>query len=205
MRKPISLFLCISRSRKSTSPAKRRRWIGEPRLVQRLIAGVLGATLAITLACSKDLPVQQQSVSHAKRSAADISYLPQDIFGPSAIPGATALQPVDLRSLSDSAMKYGIAPKRSSAVEYQSDVIVMEPYTYMWDKVIAEDFFAQFGKQNPLAGDVPLQYRHQVLEPGGSMPAPDLVRTFLGRPQNMKAFERWMGEEFQPVESASRK
>lgn len=37
------------------------------------------------------------------------------------------------------------------------------------------------------------------------MPATDLVKNFLGRPQNMKAFERWMGEEFQPVESAGRK
>jgi thimet oligopeptidase len=78
-------------------------------------------------------------------------------------------------------------------------------YTYMWDKVIAEDFFAQFDPANPLAGDAPMRYRHQVLEPGGSMPATDLVKNFLGRPQNMKAFERWMGEEFQPVESAGRK
>ena len=31
----------------------------------------------------------------------------------------------------------------------------MEPYTYMWDKVIAEDFFAQFVVDNPLAGDAP--------------------------------------------------
>jgi hypothetical protein len=36
------------------------------------------------------------------------------------------LQPIDLRSLSETEMKYGIAPKRSSAVEYQPDVIVME-------------------------------------------------------------------------------
>jgi thimet oligopeptidase len=68
-------------------------------------------------------------------------------------------------------------------------------YTYMWDKVIAEDFYAQFDPANPLAGEAPMRYRHQVLEPGGSMPAADLVKNFLGRPQNMDAFKRWMEEE----------
>jgi len=70
-------------------------------------------------------------------------------------------------------------------------------YTYMWDKVIAEDFFQQFDQKNLLAGDAPMRYRRTVLEPGGSMPANDLVRNFLGRPQNMTALQHWMGEEFE--------
>jgi thimet oligopeptidase len=70
-------------------------------------------------------------------------------------------------------------------------------YTYMWDKVISEDFFGQFDKQNLLAGEAPMRYRRVVLEPGGSMPANDLVKNFLGRPQNMTAFQKWMGEEFE--------
>jgi len=37
-----------------------------------------------------------------------------------------------------------------------------------------------------------------VLEPGGSKPANDLVRAFLGRPQNAAALERWIQEEFAP-------
>lgn len=126
MRRPVSLLWRISRSRAFRGPLKRRIWIGSPTLVQRLVAGGLSAVLAITLACSKDIPVQQQSASHVKSSAVDISYLPQDIFGPNAIPGATALKPIDLHSLSDTEVKFGIAPKRSSAVEYQPDVIVME-------------------------------------------------------------------------------
>jgi thimet oligopeptidase len=69
-------------------------------------------------------------------------------------------------------------------------------YTYLWDKVIAEDFFLQFDHQNLLAGDAPMRYRRVVLEPGGSMPANELVKNFLGRPSNMTAFERWMREEF---------
>jgi thimet oligopeptidase len=69
-------------------------------------------------------------------------------------------------------------------------------YTYLWDKVIAEDFFLQFDHKNLLAGDAPMKYRRVVLEPGGSMSANDLVKNFLGRPQNMTALQHWMAEEF---------
>jgi thimet oligopeptidase len=76
-------------------------------------------------------------------------------------------------------------------------------YTYLWDKVIAEDFFVQFDHNNLLAGNAPGRYRKLVLEPGGSMSANDLVKNFLGRPQNMVALQKWMAEEFQgQVQSA---
>ncbi len=69
-------------------------------------------------------------------------------------------------------------------------------YTYMWDKVIAEDLYAQFDKADPLGGDAPMRYRSAVLEPGGSKSANDTVRGFLGRPVNMAACKLWLGEEF---------
>ena len=69
-------------------------------------------------------------------------------------------------------------------------------YTYLWDKVIAEDFFEQFDQQNLLAGPTPMRYRHEVLEPGGSVSANTLVKDFLGREQNMDALQKWMGKEF---------
>jgi thimet oligopeptidase len=69
-------------------------------------------------------------------------------------------------------------------------------YTYMWDKVIAEDFFEQFDSRNLLAGDTSLRYRRTVLEPGGSVSANDLVKNFLGRPQSIGALQRWMAAEF---------
>jgi thimet oligopeptidase len=69
-------------------------------------------------------------------------------------------------------------------------------YTYLWDQVIAEDFFLQFDSSNLLAGETPMRYRRLVLEPGGSAAAGDLVKSFLGRPQNLNAFQRWVGEEF---------
>jgi thimet oligopeptidase len=74
-------------------------------------------------------------------------------------------------------------------------------YTYLWDKVIAQDFFGQFDQANPLMGAAPMKYRHTVLEPGGSVSANDLVKNFLGRPQNTKAFQAWMSEEFKDTKS----
>ena len=75
-------------------------------------------------------------------------------------------------------------------------------YTYLWDKVIAEDFFSQFDHSNLLGGEAPMRYRHAVLEPGGSVSANDLVKNFLGREQNMDAFQKWMGEEFESSTTA---
>ena len=77
-------------------------------------------------------------------------------------------------------------------------------YTYLWDKVIAEDFFSQFDHNNLLAGPAPMRYRHSVLQPGGSVSANALVKDFLGREQNMDAFQKWMGEEFAPAAMAER-
>ena len=71
-------------------------------------------------------------------------------------------------------------------------------YTYLWDKVIAEDFFGQFDHKDLLAGDAPMRYRRLVLEPGGSMSANDMIRNFLGRAQDARAFRAWMSEEFAP-------
>jgi len=71
-------------------------------------------------------------------------------------------------------------------------------YTYVLDKVIALDFFSQFDKSNLLGGEAAMRYRRTVLEPGGSKPGTELVRSFLGRPQNLDAFKKWMDEEFQP-------
>jgi len=70
-------------------------------------------------------------------------------------------------------------------------------YTYLWDKVIAEDFYSQFDHNDLLAPQVALRYRSTVLEKTGSMPANDLVKSFLGRPQAIDAFVGWMNQEFQ--------
>jgi thimet oligopeptidase len=70
-------------------------------------------------------------------------------------------------------------------------------YTYLWDKVIAEDFFGQFDPKNLLSDPSAMRYRRTVLEPGGSESANDLVRNFLGRPQQLAALGNWIDVEFQ--------
>ena len=76
-------------------------------------------------------------------------------------------------------------------------------YTYVLDKVIALDFFAQFDAKNLLDGPAGMRYRQAVLTPGGSQPAEQLVRDFLGRDTNLDAYRRWMLAEFATAATAS--
>ena len=69
-------------------------------------------------------------------------------------------------------------------------------YTYLYDKVMALEFFAQFDPTNLIEGPTALRYRREVLEPGGSKPARDLVAAFLGREVSMSALKQWIGREF---------
>ena len=65
-------------------------------------------------------------------------------------------------------------------------------YTYLFDKVIAIDFFNQFTRDNLLEGPEAMRYRAAVLDRGGSQPGAELVRNFLGREQSLEAFEEWI-------------
>jgi thimet oligopeptidase len=70
-------------------------------------------------------------------------------------------------------------------------------YTYAFDKVIALDFFAQFDPADLLGGDAGARYRKTVLEQGGSKPGRQMVRDFLGRDEEFRAFTNWLNEEFE--------
>jgi thimet oligopeptidase len=68
-------------------------------------------------------------------------------------------------------------------------------YTYMWSLVIAKDLFGPF-RQAGLMDPAPARrYRRAILEPGGSKPAADLVKDFLGRPHGFEAYEAWLNAE----------
>jgi thimet oligopeptidase len=69
-------------------------------------------------------------------------------------------------------------------------------YTYVLDKVIALDFFAQFDPHDLLGGPTGMRYRRTVLAPGATQPAAQLVSGFLGREPNLDAYRRWMLAEF---------
>jgi thimet oligopeptidase len=67
-------------------------------------------------------------------------------------------------------------------------------YTYLYDKVIAIDFFNQFDRAALLEDPATMRYRKTVLDRGGSAPGRTMVRGFLGRDESMEAFEEWIGE-----------
>jgi thimet oligopeptidase len=68
-------------------------------------------------------------------------------------------------------------------------------YTYMWSLVIAKDLLVPFEQPGLLATSVTYKYRDRILAPGGTKDAADLVRDFLGRSYDFKAFERYLTEE----------
>jgi thimet oligopeptidase len=65
-------------------------------------------------------------------------------------------------------------------------------YTYMWSLVIAKDLFGEFRAAGLSHRPTALRYRKEILEPGGSRPAAELVHAFLGRPFSFDAFQAWL-------------
>jgi thimet oligopeptidase len=66
-------------------------------------------------------------------------------------------------------------------------------YGYLWSKVYAEDMFSRFKKEGVLNPKTGRDYRHWILEKGSSMEEMDLVRGFLKRSPNNKAFLKSIG------------
>ncbi|WIG93741.1 M3 family metallopeptidase [Myxococcus sp. SDU36] len=65
-------------------------------------------------------------------------------------------------------------------------------YTYLWSSVIAKDLEAEFQKQGFLDRETAMKYRRTVLEPGGSKPAAELVKDFLGREYGFDAYRAYL-------------
>lgn len=66
-------------------------------------------------------------------------------------------------------------------------------YGYLWSKVYAEDMFTRFAKEGVLNPKTGRDYRKWILEKGSSMEEMDLVKEFLGRKPNNKAFLKSIG------------
>jgi thimet oligopeptidase len=67
-------------------------------------------------------------------------------------------------------------------------------YTYMWSLVIAKDLLTPFRRYGLLDSEWTRKYRDKILAPGGTRDAADLVKDFLGRPFDFKAFERFVNK-----------
>jgi thimet oligopeptidase len=68
-------------------------------------------------------------------------------------------------------------------------------YTYMWSLVIAKDMYSVFNKGGLMSPELAKKYRDEVLAPGSTKPAGDLVRNFLGREYAFKAYEEWLNSQ----------
>ena len=64
-------------------------------------------------------------------------------------------------------------------------------YTYMWSLVIAKDLHGAF-RDGLMDLAQARRYRDLVLAPGGTKPAGELVRDFLGRSYGFDAFREWL-------------
>ena len=64
-------------------------------------------------------------------------------------------------------------------------------YTYIWSQTIAKDLHTAFDG-DLMNTTVSRRYRDKILAPGGTKPAADLVRDFLGRPYDLRAFKEWV-------------
>src|SRR3989344_6069056 len=66
-------------------------------------------------------------------------------------------------------------------------------YGYLWSRVYAEDMFSRFKKEGVLNPKTGRNYRQWILEKGSSEEELDLVRGFLKRKPNNKAFLKSIG------------
>ncbi len=77
-------------------------------------------------------------------------------------------------------------------------------YTYTWSLVIARDLLGTFYERGSLLDpELARRYAERILSPGGSRPPAELVRDFLGREPEYRAFERWMTLDPSPAAGAS--
>ena len=68
-------------------------------------------------------------------------------------------------------------------------------YTYMWSLVIAKDMLTAFKAKGMLNPEVSTKYRDAVQAAGGSKDAADLVKDFLGRNYDFKAYAAWLNQK----------
>ena len=66
-------------------------------------------------------------------------------------------------------------------------------YGYLWSKVYAQDMFSVFDENGILDTATGIRYRDIILAPGSSRDELGLVKEFLGREPNNKAFLKELG------------
>ena len=90
--------------------------------------------------------------------------------------------------------------QKVTTIEYPDDVMHLSSfghllggydaayYGYLWADIIGDDLFSRFENEGILSNTVGVDYKNKILKPGGTKPAEELVRDFLGRDWNDEAF-----------------
>jgi Zn-dependent oligopeptidase len=73
-------------------------------------------------------------------------------------------------------------------------------YGYLWAEVYGDDMFGRFEAEGVTSPEVGRDYRREILEPGGSRDAMDMLRAFLGREPSSATFLRLLGIEVAAAE-----
>ena len=68
-------------------------------------------------------------------------------------------------------------------------------YGYLWSEVIAQDFFHEFEKNGIFNPEIGLKFRREILEKGGTVEETEMVKNFLGRPEQIGPFLQAIGLE----------
>lgn len=66
-------------------------------------------------------------------------------------------------------------------------------YGYLWAEVYAQDMFSVFEESGIMDQNTGMRFREMVLSKGSTIPEAQIVRDFLGRESNQKAFLRSLG------------
>ena len=92
------------------------------------VRGILAILLLLGACKQASSPSNEQpQKSSSPRSTTSASLgIGQDIFDPKLHPEATVIHPVDPHTLTESQLKFGVAPRRDPSVEYQPDIVLME-------------------------------------------------------------------------------
>lgn len=90
--------------------------------------------------------------------------------------------------------------QKVTTIEYPGDVMHLSSfghllggydaayYGYLWADIIGDDLFSRFENEGILSNSVGKDYKNKILKPGGTKPAEELVKDFLGRDWNDEAF-----------------
>jgi oligopeptidase A len=78
-------------------------------------------------------------------------------------------------------------------------------YGYLWSKVYAQDMFSVFENEGILNPDVGKRYRKIILARGADQEAIELVKEFLGRSPNPRAFYKSLGLPEEAVKEINKK